>query len=315
MGSITKYYRDSLSLKEMKRNVLYGKYMDFEITIYVKTISRALISFYASDEFKQRLIDELKSPEDNGYIKYKSDNLGLEISVVSLTKKKAMRILMEKVQMTLTRLHELMVKSNCVASGGYDLDGTEKIKIVNKRYISLNNKGIDLLVYKREERERMIKAIPPHYVLGALGIILGTLASLIVWLTLDVSYLFSPVACAFSIIVGDLLYMHFGGRNDRYKLIMLATIPLALTLVLTFATYLGYSAIEISKEGLDISAISYLMTTYHMRVTFISRIVFNSIFTLIGFGLISAGYYHSYLEHRIKISDLPEKKKEEAPEI
>ena len=315
MGNTTKHYKSLLNLKEMKRNVLYGAYKDFEITLYIKSHAIAYISFYASDEFKLKLIDELKDIKDNGYIRYKSDNLGMEISTVGVTPSRAMKLLMPKIEKLLTRLHELMVKSNCIASGGYNLDGTEKIKIVNKRYITLNNKGIDLLVYKKEERARNINSFPPHYILGAIGIFLATVVSLLIWYTLDILNLFSPVACAFSVILGDLLYIKMGGRDNKYKLILLITIPLIITILTTFGAYLANATILANNDGLNVSGIEYLMTNYSLKALFISRMVLNPIFILVGFGLCCSSQYYKYMNHHIKISDLPEnKRKEELPE-
>ncbi len=308
MKKSVNYIEENLSLDSIKKNVLYGRYKGFEITVYIGKISTAYINYYHAFDINEKLTNNIIDTNENKFVRYELEELGIKLTVGGWLRKLNLELLVEKVNEVIDLLIKEKINPNICASGGYDYNETDTIKVINNRYIKIGPKGLDLIKYHEEDLKRREAEIPNNYLRGILGIIAGAICAAAIWIAVELIGFFSPIAWVFSIILGDIFYTMLRGKNNKYKLIALAIISIVVMVTTTLATYAVIANKYIADSNLDSTIFEVWVNDYNFNQLIVNRLVFNSLFLAIGMALKGSEYYEVYTKKRVKITDMPETK-------
>ena len=308
MRKAVNYIASMLTLDSIKKNILYGRYKGFEITVYIGRISTAYINYYHAFDINEKLTNNIIDMNTDSFVRYELEDLGIKLSVGGWLRKLNLDLLITKVNEIIDLLIKEKINPNICASGGYDYDASDTIKVINNRYVKIGHKGLDLLQYRQEALKKEEAAIPNNYLKGIIGIAFGALLGGFIWVLTEIIGFFSPIAWVFSIIFGDMFYKMMHGKENKYKLISLGIISTIVMVATTLITYVVFAHRYIVENALSISIFELWVTNYNFSMLLANRFIFNFIFLAIGMGLKGSEYYEEYTKKRVKISDMPELK-------
>lgn len=129
-------------------------------------------------------------------------------------------------------------------------------------------------------------SMPNNYLRGFLGALIGGIVGMLIfWGLFQLGFLAS-ISSLIGAVVGSLLYTKFGGKNNKMKIVIIASVVFVLTAAAFFLCYLQVVSDAMAQAGMYGSALEmlgYLLETdQEIRAAFWGDFAMSIIFTVVG---------------------------------
>ena len=156
---------------------------------------------------------------------------------------------------------------------------------VNDCYVTLSEKCFNELQSVVEVENETFESLPNNYLKGFLGALLGAVVGGIAWYVLYMIGFLSALTAVLAVFLGNMLYVKFGGKPNGVKNIIVAAtslIVLVLTCVLVYYFVVGDLLLQ---NNIYMDPFEFIFSDAELKGYFISDMVMNVVFTLLGVGI------------------------------
>lgn len=289
---MNKYFSEVLTSYGMniKDNTAYGNVKGFETNAQVGKLNQFQavfhISFYASDEQRTSIINEL----NNLHIKNMECNLthyGIVFGVKGMSIKSLEQNLTDIFDMVFgtLRKYQALGKGYCPICGTELDENNSTTTTIDGYSITISNNCLQEINQLIEKENEEFKNAPNNYFKGFLGALCGGFIGFIIALALYYLGLISALSAFVAVALGSYFYTKFGGKQDKVMLIILSCTTLVFMSLSIFAVYVIASGIAVSQLGYSMSAFEAFFTCMRdeeFSSLFFTELVLTIIFSIAG---------------------------------
>ena len=282
MGLYTKKINEALGLVEKEKNVFYGEYKGYELTIVIGQQFFVHLNFYSNANVKAQAAKIFLTTTNQTMTNVEVSVYGLSALVNGMTFKSALTKLTEKLDATIAYLNENEAKGvgYCACCG--EADEMLKTIRVNDIYVSLDGKCYEEIEKVALEEERVYNEQPNNYLKGFAGAVVGAAIGAIAWFVLYLLGYMSALTAVLAVFLGNYFYVKFGGKANGVKNVIVAVVSL-LALVLTcVGLYVTVANGLILEDNLNTTAFELILSNEELKTAFISDMILNVVFTVLG---------------------------------
>ena len=282
MGLYTKKIYEALGLVEKEKNVFYGVYKGYELTLAVNQQFFVHLNFFADGNIKAQAVRVFHTASNQTMTNVGVSVYGLAATVNGMTANSALKKLTEKLDATITYLNQNEAKGvGYCPCCGEECDLLKTIR-VNDVYVSLDDKCYNEVAKVAAVEEQHYNEQPNNYLKGFLGAILGAGIGAVAWVVLYLIGFFSPLTAILAVFLGNYFYVKFGGKANNVKNVIVALVSL-IVLVLACAGMSYYEAsIIIAENNLNTTPFELIFGDAENVGVFVYNMAMNVIFTIIG---------------------------------
>ena len=289
MGMYSKKIIEAFNLVEKEKNVFYGVYKGYEMTIIVTQQINLFLNFYADGNIKAGAVNLFQKTSNQTMTITSGSVYGLTSSVNGMTFNSALKKVIEKLDATIAYLNEngALGVGYCPCCG--EADELMKTVRVNYCFVTLNEKCLNSLERSVEEENADFDNQPNNYINGFFGALLGAVIGAVAWAILYSLGFLSALTAVLAVFLGNYFYVKFGGKANRVKNVIVAVVSLLvliLTCVLMYYNVVGGILLE---YNINMDPFEFIFSDEELKGAFIYDMILNVIFTILGV-VIQIGY-------------------------
>jgi hypothetical protein len=282
MGLYTKKIYEALGLVEKEKNVFYGVYKGYELTLAVNQQFFVHLNFFADGNVKAQAVRVFHTASNQTMTNVGVSVYGLAATVNGMTANSALKKLTEKLDATIAYLNQNEAKGvgHCPCCGE-ECDLLKTIR-VNDVYVSLDDKCYNEVAKVAEVEEQHYNAQPNNYLKGFLGAILGAGIGAVAWIVLYYLGFLSALTAVLAVFLGNYFYVKFGGKANNVKNIIVAAVSLVVLVLACVGIYYVEVGSVIAANNLNMTPFELIFSNEEIMGLFVSDMAMNVIFTIIG---------------------------------
>ena len=282
MGLYTKKINEALGLEEKEKNVFYGYYKGYEMTVVITQQINLYLNFYSDGNVKLGAVNIFQKTANQSMVATQGTVYGLQASVNGMTFASALKKTVEKLDETIAYLNEngALGVGYCPCCG--EAGEIMKTVRVNYCYVTLSQNCLGELENAVEEENANFDSLPNNYLKGFLGALLGAAVGGIAWVILYSAGFLSALTAVLAVFLGNYFYVKFGGKANGVKNVIVAVVSLVVLVLACVMTY--YSTIEsvLLEYNIDTEPFDFIFSNEELRGAFIYDMIMNVVFTVIG---------------------------------
>lgn len=302
MGLYTKKVNELLGFEEKEKNIFYGNYNGYDVTLAIYDTITVFVNFRADDEVKQVASKIFHTTSNDKMIQTTVDPYGFHSIVNGMTFNSTLKKVVEKLDATIKYLKEHEISgNNCCAVCGNEGEDLKTVRL-NDRYMTLDQECLDKIEAEVNEADKEFEEKPNNYLQGILGALLGAFIGAVAWVLVYLIGFVSALTAVLAVFLGNYFYVKFGGKANKAKTVIVAVISLVFLVSACFILYIIAANAAIIEGNLNTTALEFIFSNGELKGAFIYDMVLNVVFTAIG--VIGQAVYTSKKEQdsRIKIS-------------
>ena len=282
MGLYTKKIYEALGLVEKEKNVFYGVYKGYELTLAVNQQFYVHLNFFADGNVKAQAVRVFHTTSNQTMTNVGVSVYGLAATVNGMTANSALKKLTEKLDATIAYLNVNEAKGvGYCPCCGEECDLLKTIR-VNDVYVSLDDKCYNEVAKVAAVEEQHYNAQPNNYLKGFLGAILGAGIGAVAWIVLYYLGFLSALTAVLAVFLGNYFYVKFGGKANNVKNIIVAGVSLVVLVLACVGIYYVEVGSVIAANNLNMTPFELIFSDEELKGYFISDMAMNVIFTIIG---------------------------------
>ncbi|MGM9969951.1 MAG: hypothetical protein ACI35S_06100 [Anaeroplasma sp.] len=283
MVKYLKTIANALNLEEKGSRTLYGYVDGYELTVTGSQTISFYLNFVAESNIASKAKETFINTANKNFAKIIVDKYGISGTLNGMTGGSAAKNFIQKINAVV----ELLKNSDAKGKGycpccGKELDEETKTIKLNERYITLDNECYtELADIVRKDEEDFTDA-PNNYLKGTIGALLGVLIGCIAWLILYFIGFLSGLTAILAIFLADLLYVKFGGKSNKVKLVIISAMTFVGMMLVCILTYYIVVSISLANNNIKDTVFSFIFSNKDLSSAFISDLIYNSIFSIVG---------------------------------
>jgi hypothetical protein len=282
MGLYTEKIYEAFGLVEKEKNVFYGVYRGYELTLAVNQQFFVHLNFFADGNVKAQAVRVFHTASNQTMTNVGVSIYGLAATVNGMTANSALKKLTEKLDATIAYLNANEAKGvGYCPCCGEECDLLKTIR-VNDVYVSLDDKCYNEVAKVAEVEEQHYNAQPNNYLKGFLGAILGAGIGAVAWIVLYYLGFLSALTAVLAVFLGNYFYVKFGGKANNVKNIIVAAVSLVVLVLACVGIYYVEVGSVIAANNLNMTPFELIFSDEELKGYFISDMAMNVIFTIIG---------------------------------
>ena len=207
MGLYTKKINEALGLVEKEKNVFYGVYKGYELTLAVNQQFYVHLNFFADGNVKAQAVRVFHTTSNQTMTNVGVSVYGLAATVNGMTANSALKKLTEKLDATIAYLNVNEAKGvGYCPCCGEECDLLKTIR-VNDVYVSLDDKCYNEVAKVAAVEEQHYNAQPNNYLKGFLGALLGAGIGAAAWVALYYMGFLSALTAVLAVFLGIILFL------------------------------------------------------------------------------------------------------------
>lgn len=290
---MNKKYKQFLTSLNMtvNGNSAYGVVKGWEtnfslVSLDYRYSARLHISFYATDEQKRAISNELRKAK----IKcsgFELTQFGLLILMRDLTTSKILKLLDE----VLNDVFAILSANEAVGAGCCPVCGEpasqENARPYNTEFgrIIMDDECAKDLNDLIAEENKDFKEAPNNYIRGFFGALIGGVVGAFITIILYYVGFVASLSAVVAVALGAFLYAKFGGKQNVMMIVIVSLTTLAFIVLSIFGIYIHASGVAAREEGIMISGIDafrILMTNDDFKTLFFRDMGMVVGFTIFG---------------------------------
>ena len=237
MGLYTKKIYDALGLVEKEKNVFYGVYKGYELTLAVNQQFYIHLNFFADGNVKAQAVRVFHTTSNQTMTNVGVSVYGLAATVNGMTANSALKKLTEKLDATIAYLNVNEAKGvGYCPCCGEECDLLKTIR-VNDVYVSLDDKCYNEVAKVAAVEEQQYNEQPNNFLKGFLGALLGAGIGAAAWVALYYIGFLSALTAVLAVFLGNYFYVKFGGKANNVKNIIVAGVSLVVLVLACVGIY------------------------------------------------------------------------------
>ena len=287
MGIYTKLVKSTLGFEEKGKNCFHGVYKGYDVTINVTNLFVVNLNFKANDKIKFEAARIFRETDTQALTKVGTVTLGIQAFVNGFTAKSALNKIVKKLDATIEWLNNNGAKCADECTNCECQDNLSTIKM-NDVYVTVCEECKNKLVEYAEKQNEEFDNQPNNYGKGFLGALLGAVIGAVAWFILALIGYMSALTAVLGVYLGNLFYVKFGGKPTKVKTLICALVTLVVFIFICLYTYsAGAQGIMLENNITDMKPFEYIYSIPEYKSAFISDMIMNVVFTLIGVVAIS----------------------------
>ena len=287
MGLYTKKIYEVLGLEEKEKNVFYGHYHGYELTVVITQQINLFLNFYCDGNVKLNAINIFQKTTNQSMVVTTGSVYGLCASVNGMTFASSLKKTVEKLDATIAYLSE-----NGALGVGYCPCCAETLELmkpvrVNDCYVTLSEKCFNELQSAVEVENETFESLPNNYLKGTLGALIGALAGAVAYIILASIGYIAAISAVLAVFLGGLLFQKFGGKPTKVMVLIVAALSILSQLAAVFYIYYNAANVLVTEFGFasaGMAAFQDMMSVAEFKGEFTSNLIMTVVFTLIGVG-------------------------------
>lgn len=284
MSIYTAKINEKFGLIEKERNVFYGEYKGYEITLHVVQQGLELyFNCFAPQTVKVKACNIFIETDNKSFTNATLSPFGLHLITNGMTVNSSLEKLEKKLEAVINYLNENGAKGVgfCMESGE-ETFYLETIKL-NDVYVTLSKESVAKLNEEINKANEEFEQVPNNYFKGVVGAFIGVGIACIAWIILYFLGFFSVITAVLAVFLGNYFYVKMGGKANNTKTLIVAVISLVMLLLTCLFLYLYYARIFMEMDHItNLTPFEYIMKDQEMKSAFTSDMLMNAIFTVIG---------------------------------
>lgn len=282
MGLYTKKIYDALGLVEKEKNVFYGVYKGYELTLAVNQQFYIHLNFFADGNVKAQAVRVFHTTSNQTMTNVGVSVYGLAATVNGMTANSALKKLIEKLDATIAYLNVNEAKGvGYCPYCGEECDLLKTIR-VNDVYVSLDDKCYNEVAKVAAVEEQQYNEQPNNFLKGFLGALLGAGIGAAAWVALYYIGFLSALTAVLAVFLGNYFYVKFGGKANNVKNIIVAGVSLVVLVLACVGIYYVEVGSVIAANNLNMTPFELIFSDEELKGYFIYDMAMNVIFTIIG---------------------------------
>ena len=282
MGLYTKKIYDALGLVEKEKNVFYGVYKGYELTLAVNQQFYIHLNFFADGNVKAQAVRVFHTTSNQTMTNVGVSVYGLAATVNGMTANSALKKLTEKLDATIAYLNVNEAKGvGYCPCCGEECDLLKTIR-VNDVYVSLDDKCYNEVAKVAAVEEQQYNEQPNNFLKGFLGALLGAGIGAAAWVALYYIGFLSALTAVLAVFLGNYFYVKFGGKANNVKNIIVAGVSLVVLVLACVGIYYVEVGSVIAANNLNMTPFELIFSDEELTGMFVSDMAMNVIFTIIG---------------------------------
>ena len=282
MGLYTKKIYDALGLVEKEKNVFYGVYKGYELTLAVNQQFYIHLNFFADGNVKAQAVRVFHTTSNQTMTNVGISVYGLAATVNGMTANSALKKLTEKLDATIAYLNVNEAKGvGYCPCCGEECDLLKTIR-VNDVYVSLDDKCYNEVAKVAAVEEQQYNEQPNNYLKGFIGAVLGAGIGAVAWIVLYYIGFLSALTAVLAVFLGNYFYVKFGGKANNVKNIIVAGVSLVVLVLACVGIYYVEVGSVIAANNLNMTPFELIFSDEELTGMFVSDMAMNVIFTIIG---------------------------------
>ena len=282
MGLYTKKIYEALGLVEKEKNVFYGVYKGYELTLAVNQQFFVHLNFFADGNIKAQAVRVFHTASNQTMTNVGVSVYGLAATVNGMTTNSIMKKITEKLDATIAYLNVNEAKGvGYCPCCGEECDLLKTIR-VNDVYVSLDDKCYNEVAKVAAVEEQHYNEQPNNYLKGFLGAILGAGIGAVAWIVLYYIGFLSALTAVLAVFLGNYFYVKFGGKANNVKNIIVAGVSLVVLVLACVGIYYVEVGSVIAANNLNMTPFELIFSDEELTGYFVYDMAMNVIFTIIG---------------------------------
>ena len=282
MGLYTKKIYEALGLVEKEKNVFYGVYKGYELTLAVNQQFFVHLNFFADGNIKAQAVRVFHTASNQTMTNVGVSVYGLAATVNGMTTNSIMKKITEKLDATIAYLNVNEAKGvGYCPCCGEECDLLKTIR-VNDVYVSLDDKCYNEVAKVAAVEEQHYNAQPNNYLKGFLGALLGAGIGAAAWVALYYMGFLSALTAVLAVFLGNYFYVKFGGKANNLKNIIVAAVSLVVLVLACVGIYYVEVGSVIAANNLNMTPFELIFSDEELTGYFVYDMAMNVIFTIIG---------------------------------
>ncbi|MDE5867686.1 MAG: hypothetical protein K2H02_01955 [Anaeroplasmataceae bacterium] len=274
----------------VNKNHGYGVVEGYEVNINLSTmVAPPLtmhISCYIPQENKNQVINDLQDAKIK-FLKHGLTEYGLYIGLSDMTNGR----LFGRMEEVLLQVLGILKNNGALGSEycpicGEAMDPVEAKKCnIDGFTITLDNHCVENINTVIEQENTDFDNAPNNYIMGFLGACVGGFVGAVLAFILNFVGFISSVSALVAAALGSILYVRFGGKQNKMMIVIVVITTIAFMLLSVFIVYLVAAGIAAHNEGLDMSAMTAFricMYDDEYKRLFITDICLTLLFSCLG---------------------------------
>ena len=282
MGLYTKKIYETFGLVEKEKNVFYGVYRGYELTLAVNQQFFVHLNFFADGNVKAQAVRVFHTTSNQTMTNVGVSVYGLAATVSGMTTNSIMKKITEKLDATIAYLNANEAKGvGYCPCCGEECDLLKTIR-VNDVYVSLDDKCYNEVAKVAAVEEQHYNAQPNNYLKGFLGALLGAGIGAAAWVALYYMGFLSALTAVLAVFLGNYFYVKFGGKANNVKNIIVAGVSLVVLVLACVGIYYVEVGSVIAANNLNMTPFELIFSDEELTGYFVYDMAMNVIFTIIG---------------------------------
>ena len=282
MGLYTKKIYETFGLVEKEKNVFYGVYRGYELTLAVNQQFFVHLNFFADGNVKAQAVRVFHTASNQTMTNVGVSVYGLAATVSGMTTNSIMKKITEKLDATIAYLNANEAKGvGYCPCCGEECDLLKTIR-VNDVYVSLDDKCYNEVAKVAAVEEQHYNAQPNNYLKGFLGALLGAGIGAAAWVALYYMGFLSALTAVLAVFLGNYFYVKFGGKANNVKNIIVAGVSLVVLVLACVGIYYVEVGSVIAANNLNMTPFELIFSDEELTGYFVYDMAMNVIFTIIG---------------------------------
>ena len=282
MGLYTKKIYETFGLVEKEKNVFYGVYRGYELTLAVNQQFFVHLNFFADGNVKAQAVRVFHTASNQTMTNVGVSVYGLAATVNGMTTNSIMKKITEKLDATIAYLNVNEAKGvGYCPCCGEECDLLKTIR-VNDVYVSLDDKCYNEVAKVAAVEEQHYNAQPNNYLKGFLGALLGAGVGAAAWVALYYMGFLSALTAVLAVFLGNYFYVKFGGKANNVKNIIVAGVSLVVLVLACVGIYYVEVGSVIAANNLNMTPFELIFSDEELTGYFVYDMAMNVIFTIIG---------------------------------
>lgn len=282
MGLYTKKIYETFGLVEKEKNVFYGVYRGYELTLAVNQQFFVHLNFFADGNIKAQAVRVFHTASNQTMTNVGVSVYGLAATVNGMTTNSIIKKITEKLDATIAYLNANEAKGvGYCPCCGEECDLLKTIR-VNDVYVSLDDKCYNEVAKVAAVEEQHYNAQPNNYLKGFLGALLGAGIGAAAWVALYYIGFLSALTAVLAVFLGNYFYVKFGGKANNVKNIIVALVSLIVLVLACVGIYYVEVGSVIAANNLNMTPFELIFSDEELTGYFVYDMAMNVIFTIIG---------------------------------
>lgn len=287
MYKIWKEFFEQNNLK-IENNCAYGVFNEYEVNYTVLNPIIIHIAFYAAEEQKNTIANEIKLIADKN-TKYEFDKFGVALSVTNLYS--TVGKMVEKT----TKLSEDIIgilknsgalgAGHCPICGVYTTEQNSHMRNIDGLHVTIDDDCANSINEMITRQNLEFDNAPNNYFKGFLGALIGGVAGAVIAIILNIIGFYAGLSSFVAFIVGVLLYQKFGGKPNKMMIVIVTATTFVMMILAVMSIYLFIAGVAATEAGVSLNAFeafAVCMKEEEFARMFYADLAMTLLFTVVG---------------------------------